>query len=206
MSVFYEQVGANVEVTLPDEFNLADTLDCGQAFRWKECDGAFEGIARGKYLKVSSKDGKLIFHNTSIVIFDTVWWDYFDFERDYTEIKNVLSADETLKKAIKFAGGIRILHQDPWECICSFIISQNNNIPRIKGIIERICENFGEPIEGGYTFPTAEKIAALTSEDLAPLRAGFRTKYILDAAKKVASREVNLREMLKMPTDEARAE
>lgn len=206
MSVFYQQKGNNVEVEIPDGMSLADTLDCGQAFRWRECDGCFEGIVDRKYLKIEERDGRLIFHNTSITVFNTVWSDYFDFERDYSEVKTALSTDETLKKAVGFAGGIRVLHQKPWECICSFIISQNNNIPRIKGIIERLCENFGEKIEGGYTFPEADVIAKLSPEDLAPLRAGFRTKYILDAARKVASREVDLRAILTMSTDDARAE
>ncbi len=147
MSIFYEQVGDNVEVTIPDGMSLADTLDCGQAFRWKKCGDCYEGIAHGKYLKIEERDGKLIFYNTSILIFDTVWWDYFDFERDYSEVKNILSADETLKKAIGFAGGIRVLHQKPWECICSFIISQNNNIPRIKKLVAALCRAAGEKID-----------------------------------------------------------
>ena len=206
MSIFYEQKGDNIEVELPDGMSLADTLDCGQAFRWRKCDGYFEGIADRQYLKIEERDGRLIFHNTSPTAFNGFWRDYFDFERNYTEIKEIFSADETLKNAVSFAGGIRVLHQKPWECICSFIISQNNNIPRIKGIIERLCETFGDKIEGGYTFPEADVIAKLTPEDLAPLRAGFRVKYILDAARKVASREVDLGAILTMSTEDARAE
>ena len=99
-----------------------------------------------------------------------------------------------------------MLNQEPWETLCSFIISQNNNIKRIKGIISRLCENFGENKGGFYTFPTAEKIAALTLEDLSVLRSGFRAKYILDAAKKVSSGEVELKKLKDAPTDGARDE
>jgi len=112
-----------------------------------------------------------------------------------------------LKAASGFAGGIRILRQDPWEALCSFIISQNNNIPRIKGIVERLCASFGEEIkEGFYSFPAAEKIATLTLEDLAPLRSGFRAKYILDGAKRVADGEIDLDALKELALDEARQE
>ena len=104
------------------------------------------------------------------------------------------------------AGGIRILKQEPWETVCSFIISQNNNIPRIKGIIERLCENFGEKIEGGFAFPSAEKIAALSLEELAVIRSGFRAKYILDAARKFASGEISSERLEQLSTDEARSQ
>lgn len=199
----------NVELVLEDDiFSLSDTLDCGQAFRWKENEGgAFEGVAFGKYKKIRQEENKLIFYDTDISEFEEIWKDYFDLNRDYSHIKEVISKNENLKKACEFAGGIRVLRQDPWECLCSFIISQNNNIPRIKGIIERLCEGFGKRLENGYyTFPTAEKIASLSLEDLAPLRSGFRAKYILDAAKKVASGEINLEKISKMKSDQARAE
>ena len=97
-------------------------------------------------------------------------------------------------------------HENVYLHLCSFIISQNNNISRIKGIIERLCENFGEKIEGGYTFPTAEKIASLTVEDLAPLRSGFRAKYLIDAAQKVASGAVDLYHLRYFTLDAARDE
>ena len=90
-------------------------------------------------------------------------------------------------QAVKEFNGIRILRQEPWEALCSFIISANNNIPRIKKIVSRLCEIFGDGDEGQKAFPSAERLSALTVEDLAPLRSGFRAKYIIDAAQKVAS-------------------
>lgn len=189
-------------------FTLSETLDCGQAFRWRETeDGAFEGVAFGKYLKLAADKEGIILYDTSEEDFLNIWKDYFDLDRDYGEIIEAISENEVLKTASGFAGGIRILRQDPWEALCSFIISQNNNIPRIKGIVERLCASFGEEIkEGFYSFPTAEKIAALTLEDLAPLRSGFRAKYILDGAKRVASGEIDLDALKELALDEARQE
>ena len=114
-----------------------------------------------------------------------------------------------LKAAAEFAGGIRILKQEPFEALCSFIISQNSNIPRIKGIIERLFLHFGEPFlyhnETRYAFPTPKKLASCTPEDLAPLRAGFRAKYLIDAAKRIASGEIDLEAVRKMPLPDAKA-
>ena len=103
--------------------------------------------------------------------------------------------------------GIRILKQEPWEALCSFIISQNNNIPRITGIIDRLCSTWGEKNEKGeYSFPSYEILAGLTVEDLAPLKAGFRSKYILDAAQKLKNKEIDLNKIYSATMDEAREE
>ena len=199
---------ANIELHGVLNFVLSETLDCGQAFRWQETeDGLWQGVAFGRFLKIGSKNGVITLYNTSEDDFNLIWKDYFDLDRDYGKILSVLSQNDVLKTAGEFASGIRILRQEPWEALCSFIISQNNNIPRIKGIIDRLCENFGEKIaEGVYSFPTAEKIASLSLDDLAVLRSGFRAKYILDAAKKVASKEIVLEALRELALDDARAE
>lgn len=198
----------NIELHEIKNFVLSETLDCGQAFRWSETEkDIWQGVAFGKFLKIGSKDNIITFFDTTKEDFELIWKDYFDLDRNYSEILSVLSGNEVLKIAGEFAGGIRILRQEPWEALCSFIISQNNNIPRIKGIVERLCENFGEKINDGvYSFPTAEKIATLTLEDLVVLRSGFRAKYILDAAKKIASGEIVLDSLRDMPLDSARSE
>lgn len=198
----------NIELHEIKNFVLSETLDCGQAFRWSETEkDIWQGVAFGKFLKIGSKDNIITFFDTTKEDFELIWKDYFDLDRNYSEILSVLSGNEVLKTAGEFAGGIRILRQEPWEALCSFIISQNNNIPRIKGIVERLCENFGEKINYGvYSFPTAEKIATLTLEDLVVLRSGFRAKYILDAAKKIASGEIVLDSLRDMPLDSARSE
>lgn len=198
----------NAYITLTDCISLPQTLDCGQAFRWEEKEeGVWCGVAFNKYLELKTEDDRtLVLYNTGKEDFFSIWKDYFDLERDYNSIISAVSSNEILKAASRFGKGIRVLNQEPWETLCSFIISQNNNIKRIKGIIARLCESFGEDIGGVYTFPSPEKIASLSLEDLSVLRAGFRAKYILDAAKKVASGEVLLQDLKCLPLDDARAE
>ncbi len=184
------------------------SLDCGQAFRWSEkSEGIWHGVASGRAVDISQEGDTLIIEGEIRGGDERLWSDYFDLGRDYAEICTRLKADSHLKTAIEAYSGIRILKQEPWEALCSFIISQNNNIPRIKGIIERLCFNFGEDLGGGdFSFPSAERLASLTIEDLAPLRSGFRAKYIIDAAKKVAGGEVNLEKLSTCDIDEAREE
>lgn len=202
----FKRDGNNIIIENAAQFELSQTLDCGQAFRWSEQDGVWQGIAGGKLRRISQDGGTVTFFDCDEQEFTSFYKPYFDLDRDYGEIVTAISGNEILKNATDLAGGIRILRQDPWETLCSFIISQNNNIPRIKGIITRLCESFGERIDGGYTFPTAEKIAALTIDELAPLRSGFRAKYILDGARKFAGGEVSAERINTLPTDEARAE
>lgn len=187
--------------------DIALSCDCGQAFRWsvKE-DGKIHGTVENKSVDIIQTENEIIFLNTTEEDFKSLWWAYFDLERDYEGILDSFD-DEHLKKALREFYGIRILKQNEWEALCSFIISQNNNIPRIKGIIERLCMTFGEKIkEEEYSFPSYEKIAELNEEDLAPLRAGFRNKYIIDAARKLKSGEVDIEKVKKLPLDEARQE
>ena len=199
-------VDGNIVLSNADNLDIALCLDCGQAFRWvKREDGCWQGVALGKYLKLKQEGTTVIFYNVSQEDFDTIWRVYFDLDRDYGSIIASYT-DKSLTEACKTFPGIRILKQDEWEAICSFIISANNNIPRIKGIIERFCQCFGEKLECGYAFPTAEKIAELTVEDLAPIRAGFRAKYIIDAAKKIFLGEVDIEKVKALPFDEAKAE
>ena len=198
----------NLEIFELNNFLLKDTLDCGQAFRWREInENTFEGVAFNKYLKIEFINDHIVLYDTTMEDFNSVWKSYFDFERNYQEIIDIISENQIIKDACTFTNGIRILNQEPWEALCSFIISQNNNIPRIKGIIERLCENFGDENKIGlYSFPTAEKIASLSLDDLQVLRSGFRAKYILDAAKKVSSGEIDLYKLKFLDIDTARTE
>ncbi len=192
------------EIICPAVFSLGLSLDCGQAFRWTEKDGKWHGVAYGKPLTVQQIENRLIF-DCSAEDFETVWRNYFDFDCDYEKITSLYD-DKYLKSAVSEYSGIRILRQEPWETLCSFIISQNNNIPRIKGIVERLCENFGEGEDGKKSFPSAEKLSKLTVEDLAPLRAGFRAKYIIDAAQKVAGGEIDFNKISENPIEFGREE
>lgn len=186
-------------------FDLKKTFLCGQCFRWDEDEnGVWNGIVNNHRLSVKEDSGKIILYPCTKQEFESFWCYYFDLERDYDFVNRVLSRDKILSSATDYGKGIRILNQDPWEALCSFIISQNNNIPRIKGIVTRLCEAFGEKIEGGYTFPSAQTLSVLSVDDLAPLRCGFRAKYILDAAKKVALGEIDFEELRGMDSSSAR--
>lgn len=197
-------------IVIPDvrDLDLEQTLDCGQSFRWeKQNDGSFSGVAFGKYVNISLDGTDMIIKNAAPED-EKNWREYFDLELDYGKIRGDISKlHPVLEDAARYAPGIRILRQEPYEALCTFIISQNNNIKRIKGIVARLCESFGDEIdEGVYTFPTAEKLAELTPDDLAPLRAGFRNRYIIDSAKKVASVEVDLELCKTADYEAARAE
>lgn len=198
-----------VKITNVKDLDLEQTLDCGQSFRWKKQDDhSFKGVAYNKSVSMKMQGDTLYIDNATEADFLNIWKNYLDLDLDYGRIrKDISKIHPVLKDASKYAPGIRILQQEPYEALCTFIISQNNNIKRIKGIVERLCQSFGEKLpDGEYTFPKAEAIAQLTEEDLAPLRAGFRNKYIIDGAKKVASGEVNLEICKTLPYEEARAE
>ena len=167
-------------------------------------NGVWNGIVKDKYIEIYRNGNDIVIINSTKQDFEDLWCDYFDLKRDYSGIYSTISQNETLKKAAEFGNGIRILNQQPFEALCSFIISQNNNIPRIKGIIDRLCENFGKKCGRRYSFPDAETLSKLTVEDLAPLRSGFRAKYIIDAAKKVASGEIDLEALKTTDLDTAR--
>ena len=172
----------NLIVTGLKDFNLHHIFDCGQCFRFNAVsENSYFGIAKNKALLISQNDDEVIFHDTTEDDFKNIWYDYFDLNRDYSEIKSRLSNDPIMKEAVSYGDGIRILNQDLWEAVISFIISASNNIPRIKGIIERLCENFGKQIsymgKTYYTFPDTDTIYSLSKEDLSVIRSGFRDKY-----------------------------
>lgn len=206
MNVDYIKKSDNISVA-GNCFDAALSVDCGQSFRWKKVgENEICGIAFGKSLRFVQDEETVTFLGVSDEEFEEIWVPYFDLNRDYSAICERLKTDSYLGKAVEEFRGIRILRQDSWEAICSFIISQNNNIPRIKGIIDRLCETLGNPIDGGFSFPSAEKIAQSGIDALAPLRAGFRAKYIIDAAEKIASGEVDLQKIALAPLDEGRDE
>ena len=190
------------------DLDLAQTLDCGQSFRWVEReDGGFDGVAFNRSVTVRL-DGTDLYIENADESDRELWHSYFDLGLDYGKIREEISAiHPILADAAKYAPGIRILRQEPYEALCTFIISQNNNIKRIKGIVQRLCEQFGDRLpDGTYASPDAEKMASLTADDLAPLRAGFRNRYLVDAARKVADGDVDLEKCRSCDYDEARRE
>lgn len=189
-------------------FDLKKTFECGQCFRFNQNENGFEGVAHGKLLSLCQDADSITITGVTKEEFESTFIKYFDLERDYAEIDKALSQDKVLKPIIPFSTGIRILNQEPFETVISFIISASNNIPRIKKIIGLLCENFGERREycgkTYYTFPTPEAIAKLSLSDLAVIKAGFRDKYILDCAQKIASKDFDINTLFSMSYADAK--
>ena len=195
-----------------DTFELADIFECGQCFRWnKEENGTYTGVFHNNVLNVEKKGNKIIFKGICEGNIEKICTDYFDLNRDYTKIKEELSKiDDNLKRSVEYGKGIRILNQDLWETIISFIISANNNIPRIKGIIERLSKAYGKKIvynnKEYYTFPTPEELKNVTVADFRNLGLGFRDIRLYETTHMVLDKEVDLQKLDKLPTKLAREE
>ena len=205
--MFVKSAENYIDVYDVGKINLGITLDCGQAFRWRQNnDLSWTGVVKNLEVTIAEKDNGLRFYNTNEAEFMDVFYPYFDFGRDYDSVITALAEDKYLAEAINKYGTIRILKQDPWETLCSFIISSCNNIPRIKGIIEQLCRSFGQKLSDSYTFPSAEKIASLDVNDLGVIRAGYRALYIINAAKMVASGEIDLEALCSKSIDDCEKE
>ena len=182
-------------------FEPRHIFECGQCFRWnKEDDESYTGVFGKTVLNVKKIGTKVIFTGISNEKLEQVCNKYFDFDTNYEEIKQKLSdIDEHLEKSITYGEGIRILHQDLWETIISFIISANNNIPRIKGIVERISAKYGDEIiwnnKKYYTFPTVEQLGKATVEELRGLGLGFRDKRVYDTTRIFLNGEMTLKQL-----------
>ena len=181
-----------IEIEIKDSFNLEDIFECGQCFRWNKSGDSYIGIIKDAVVKVEKDGNKVTFEGTTIgnKSFEDVIYEYFDLNTDYSKLKDILrKVDSNMKEAISFGEGIRILNQDLWESIISFIISANNNIPRIKGIIERISKKYGKEVEFEgekyYLFPTPEELSKASKEDLRALGTGFRDIRIYNTTKKI---------------------
>ena len=195
-----------------ESFELKDIFECGQCFRWNENeDGSYTGVINKGVLNVEKQGEKIIFKGALDGEIEKIVRFYFDLDRNYEEIKRELSnIDKYLKTSVEYGKGIRILNQDLWETIISFIISANNNIPRIKGIIERISKKYGTEIEWNekkyYTFPTPEQLSQAKIEDLRALGTGFRDIRIYETTRKVLNKEFDLDKAHKKDTLTAREE
>ena len=193
-----------------ESFELRDIFECGQCFRWNENeDKSYTGVINQGVLNVEKQGEKIIFTGKLDGDIKDIIRYYFDLDRNYNEIKSQLSnIDKYLKQSIEYGEGIRILNQDLWETIISFIISANNNIPRIKGIIERISKKYGTEIEWNgekyYTFPTPEQLKDARVEDFRALGTGFRDVRIYETTHKILNGEIDLKEIEKEDTLTAR--
>ncbi len=188
----------------PQTFDLRDIFECGQCFRWNEQeDGSYTGVWKENVVNVKKEGQDYIFSgickNGNL---EEKIQKYFDLDRNYEEIKQSLSKiDNYMKDSIQYGKGIRILNQDLWETIISFIISANNNIPRIKGIIERLSKTYGKKIEWNgkiyYTFPTPEELKDVTVKEYRELGLGFRDIRIYETTKMILEGKVNLQDLEK---------
>lgn len=193
-------------------FNIAQICDSGQCFRMEKIDeNRYSVIASGNYLEITQKGEKCIFLCEEEA-FEIFWKNYFDLDTDYGEYLQQINPNDTyLSRAGIFGSGIRILQQDLWETIVSFLISQQNNITRIRKCIQNICEKYGEKRlnfhgEVYYTFPKADALAKLEDDELKMCNLGYRSKYVVRTAKSIVSGEVDLEKIQKMPYKKAKAE
>ncbi|OLS03477.1 DNA-3-methyladenine glycosylase family protein [Tissierella creatinophila] len=197
-----------------DNFNPKDIFECGQAFRWyKEKDNSYTTVAYGKVLNVKKEGRDVVLYPTDINDFNNIWLHYFDLERNYTAIKEALSVDPILEEAIEFGQGIRILNQEPFEIVISFIISANNQIPRIKKSIESIALNYGKRIDTNlnnreyYSFPTPWELENVELEEFNALtKVGFRGERVLATSKIIANKDLDLNPIFHMTRDEGKLE
>ena len=171
-------------------FSLARSCACGQAFRFKPAEKGFFGVVFGRGVMLSQEGNALsVFpcEEEDIPLFVR----YFDMERDYASIERQIAEDERLRACLPCTLGIRIFNQEPFETLISFILSANNNVKRIRKIVEALCERAGEPVTGGVMpykrFPTPQALAALSEEELRAAGAGYRAPFVRDSAKMVAA-------------------
>lgn len=184
-----------------DSFEPKDIFDCGQCFRWNQQeDGSYMGVVGENVLNVKKENKKIIIQGIGKDNLQKVVEEYFDLTRDYAKIKEELAQiDGNMKNSIQYGQGIRILNQDLWETIISYIISANNNIPRIKGIIERLAKKYGNKIiwkeKEYYTFPTPENLKKVTIQEYRDLGLGFRDKRVYETTQMVLKKQVDLEKM-----------
>ena len=201
------------EIKDMESFELKHIFDCGQCFRWnEEEDGSYTGVIKQGILNVKKENGLITFEGMLDGNIKEIVIDYFDLNNNYEEIKNKLSKiDDNMKKSIEYGYGIRILNQDLFECIISFIISANNNIPRIKGIIERLSKKCSRRViyneKEYYLFPSVSELSKLSVEDLRSLGLGFRDIRVFNTCRKIKEKVIDLDKLKEMKnSDEIREE
>lgn len=203
-----EEIKNGIILKETKDFDPVHIFECGQCFRWiKEDDGSYTGVAKGKVINVKKDGANIVIDNTNKEEFENIWYDYFDLGRDYTSLKKELAQhDENLKKAVDFGWGIRILQQDSWEMLISFIISSNNRIPMIQRAINNISEKYGKEI-GEYrgrkyfAFPSPEELSKASIEELRECKTGFRDKYIYHTNKMVIEENLNMEDFIEMDSE-----
>ena len=196
-----------------ENFDAKAIFTCGQAFRWyEEKNGSFTTVHLGRVLNVLNEDDKVIFKGTNLEEFNEIWIDYFDLNTDYQSIRKSLANNKILANAMEYGKGIRILNQNHFEMLISFIISANNMIPRIRKSIEVISMRYGKFIcedenRKYYSFPTVEELSKATVEELREFaKVGFRDKRIFDTVNMIKNENIDLDGFENLETDNLREE
>lgn len=212
MSYNFKEEEDRIIIENVEQFVPKHIFECGQCFRWNvQEDGSYTGVAQNKVINVKKEDKYVILSNTNEGDFRQIWYNYFDLDREYGSIKKKLAVDPVLSEAIKFGHGIRVLKQDPWEILISFIISANNRIPMIKKAIENLSERYGEYIgdykgKKYYSFPSADKLDHISVDEIKSCGTGFRAKYIQNASRIVSSKQIDIYSLKNLSTEDARKE
>ena len=188
-------------VAYTEDFDIKQTLECGQVFRYKVRDFGYTVYRLDQKADIyCQEDGMKIFTNNKKYFIN-----YFDFCTNYDRIKSSLEANPILQEAISYGQGIRILNSDPLEMIIEFIISQNNNIPRIRAIVERICEGYGENMGDYYAFPTLDRLKQIPLKFFTDIKCGYRDKYLYDTIQMLDT-SIKIENIKQMSTSDARIE
>lgn len=203
----YEQ---NNQIILQDvqNFNLDKILGNGEGNRWnKELDGSYTGVVKSKILNIAQDDKNVYFNNTNLKDFQNIWFEYFDLGRDYDEINNKLKAiDNYISRAVDYLNGIRILGEDEWEMMITFIISANNSMTMLQKVVENLSEEFGDYLgqykgRKYYAFPTPEQLSLASLEDIRSCKTGYRDKYIKSAADNIVNNGVDIYKFKELDTE-----
>lgn len=190
-----------------DHFNLKYTLECGQCFRWKEIDNYYIGVIKDRVIKIRQDGNTLYIKSNNLENLEVVVRDYFELDKNYKEIEERISKVDTyVKEAVKNTSGLRHLKQDFFETIISYIISANNNIPRISKSVNEISRRYGKEVEFEgekyYLFPRPEELKNVSIDEYRECGVGFRDKYIYNTVKKINKKEIDLEQMQNMNTEE----
>ncbi len=197
------------QIDAPD-FSLRHTLESGQAFRWRCTEGGYVGIVDGGVVEVRQEGPRLLYRSSAPETLNDAWLRrYFALDLDLPVLLRDINRDPQIHEAIRRFRGLRVIRQEPWECLASYILSSFNNIKRIEGMIERLARQFGAPVRldayAGHTFPTVEALADAPIETLTDLGLGFRAAYLRDTARAVRDRRVDLAGLRRVSYDEAKA-
>jgi len=205
--------GDSIRIEPVTDFNLMHTLECGQSFRWRQFNDWYYGVVNGKFLKIRQEAQTLIVESSADEApnqLEAFIRHYLDLNRDLPTILRAVDIDAYIHRAIETFWGMRILNQDLWECLASFILSQNNNVPRIKGIIRMISARFGERLgldgQVDYSFPTPQALAQAGTPALFDCRMGYRAPYLWAVSSAIAEGRFNLENLKGVPYQEAKRE